>query len=132
LIAYIDTSVLIRIVFSKKPVLAEWDEIIVGVTSTLTRVETYRTLHRMEFERGVSKTELDSAYRRVGECSKTPINTRSMNRPSDEPLIPYRCPFVPWMPFTWLRRSNTVANNHLRSRPSESLPMTGPSQEWPD
>jgi predicted nucleic acid-binding protein len=46
-IAYLDTSVLIRILLREKNTLPQWDEIQVGVTSQITRVECHRTLHRL-------------------------------------------------------------------------------------
>jgi len=45
-IAYLDSSVLVRIVLRELNPLVEWDELTGGVTSTLTHVETARTLDR--------------------------------------------------------------------------------------
>lgn len=46
MIAYLDSSVLMRIVFREPDPLAEWPLIITGVTSTLTRVESARAMDR--------------------------------------------------------------------------------------
>ncbi len=46
MIAYLDSSVLLRIVLREPNPLAEWEQLTAGVTSTLTRVETARTLDR--------------------------------------------------------------------------------------
>jgi predicted nucleic acid-binding protein len=45
--AYLDTSVLIRVLLREKTALAEWNEITLGVTSQITRVECYRTIDRL-------------------------------------------------------------------------------------
>jgi predicted nucleic acid-binding protein len=46
LIAYIDASVLLRIVLGQEDLLGEWPEIERGVTSVLSEVECLRTLDR--------------------------------------------------------------------------------------
>ena len=47
MIAYLDSSVLLRVVLGQPDVLPEWPRIRQGVTSTLTRVESLRTLDRL-------------------------------------------------------------------------------------
>ena len=46
MIAYLDSSVLLRIVLRELNPLAEWDQLDDGITSTLTAVEAARTLDR--------------------------------------------------------------------------------------
>ena len=46
MIAYLDSSVLMRVVFREPNPLADWPLIITGVTSTLTRVEAARAMDR--------------------------------------------------------------------------------------
>lgn len=46
MIAYVDSSVLLRVVLGQPDRLAEWEQIKRGVTSALTRVECLRTLDR--------------------------------------------------------------------------------------
>lgn len=46
MIAYIDCSVLMRVVFREPNSLADWPLITTGVTSTLTRVEAARAMDR--------------------------------------------------------------------------------------
>jgi predicted nucleic acid-binding protein len=43
---YVDTSVLLRVVFGEPGVLAEWTTIDMAVASELTRVEALRTIDR--------------------------------------------------------------------------------------
>ena len=47
MLAYVDSSVILRLVLGERKRLAEWPEIEVGVTSALTEVECLRTLDRM-------------------------------------------------------------------------------------
>lgn len=58
MIAYLDSSVLLRIVLREPDSLAEWDQITVPVTSVLTRVEMARTMDRNTILRTASETEL--------------------------------------------------------------------------
>ena len=46
MIAYLDSSVLVRVVLKQKPQLREWDEITVGVASSIARVECSRAIDR--------------------------------------------------------------------------------------
>ena len=48
MIAYIDASVILRIVLNEPRPLSEWDEIEVGITSEIARVECLRTVERRE------------------------------------------------------------------------------------
>jgi predicted nucleic acid-binding protein len=48
-IAYIDSSVLLRLVLSEPNPLREWPEVDRGVTSALAEVEVLRTLDRLRF-----------------------------------------------------------------------------------
>ena len=45
--AYLDSSVLLREILEQQPRLREFDEIIVGVTSQIARVECFRVLDRI-------------------------------------------------------------------------------------
>ena len=47
MIAYLDSSVLLRILLAQPGGLDEWEEVEIGVTSKLTRVECSRTLNRL-------------------------------------------------------------------------------------
>ena len=56
MIAYIDSSIVLRLVLGEPGGLAEWPEILQGVTSALAEVETLRTLDRISL-----RSELDPA-----------------------------------------------------------------------
>ena len=47
MIAYLDASVLLRIVLREANLLAEWDAIDLGITSELTRIEAARVVDRL-------------------------------------------------------------------------------------
>ncbi|MEI6226100.1 MAG: type II toxin-antitoxin system VapC family toxin [Deltaproteobacteria bacterium] len=49
MIAYIDSSVLLRLVLSEPDALREWPDVHQGVTSALAEVEVLRTLDRLRF-----------------------------------------------------------------------------------
>lgn len=49
MIAYLDASVILRLVMKEADPLQEWPDIVQGVASTLAEVEVFRTLDRMRF-----------------------------------------------------------------------------------
>ncbi len=49
MIAYIDSSVILRLVLSERDALHEWPDVRQGVTSALAEVEVLRTLDRLRF-----------------------------------------------------------------------------------
>ena len=54
MIAYLDSSVFLRLVLGQSDQLAEWPEISEGVTSALSEVECLRTLDRLRVQQAVS------------------------------------------------------------------------------
>jgi len=63
-IAYIDSSVLLRVLFGQSNALKEWKKIERGISSALIEVECLRTLDRLRLIEGLS--EEDIAIRREG------------------------------------------------------------------
>jgi uncharacterized protein len=57
-IAYIDSSVILRLVLGQPNALAEWKQIDRGVSSALIRVEALRTLDRLRLRTGLSDAEI--------------------------------------------------------------------------
>jgi predicted nucleic acid-binding protein len=57
-IAYVDSSVLLRLAFGEPGRLKEWPEIRHGVTSALAEVETLRTLDRLRLRAPMDEREL--------------------------------------------------------------------------
>lgn len=58
MIAYVDSSVILRLVFGQPNALAEWRQIDRGISSAITRVEVLRTLHRLGLRIGLSDAEV--------------------------------------------------------------------------
>lgn len=58
MIAYIDSSVLLRVVLRQRGALAEWRRIDRGVASALVEVECLRTLDRLRLAAGLTDREL--------------------------------------------------------------------------
>jgi hypothetical protein len=53
-IAYLDSSVLLRVVLGQRNALKEWGRVTQGVASALVEVECLRTLDRLRFAQGFS------------------------------------------------------------------------------
>lgn len=58
MIAYLDSSVLLRLVLGEEGRLAEWDVVDTGVTSALAEVECLRTLDRLRLRGALSDADL--------------------------------------------------------------------------
>jgi predicted nucleic acid-binding protein len=57
-VAYVDTSVVLRVVLAEPSPLREWRSIDVAITSELTRVEALRTLDRARIRMRLSDSEI--------------------------------------------------------------------------
>jgi len=57
-IAYVDSSVILRMVLGQPNALAEWKQIDRGVSSALIRVELLRTLDRLRLRTGLTDAEI--------------------------------------------------------------------------
>jgi predicted nucleic acid-binding protein len=58
LYAYLDSSVILRVLLGQPDALAEWDEVRAGVASALVEVECLRTLDRLRLLGSISEDEL--------------------------------------------------------------------------
>ena len=58
MIAYIDSTVVLRIVFSQPGKLAEWKDIVRGVASGLVETECLRTIDRLRLTASLSDEEI--------------------------------------------------------------------------
>src|SRR5947209_5380459 len=65
MIAYVDASVLLRVVLRQPKSLAEWDRIERGVSSTLIATESLRTLDRLRLRARMPDAELASRRRAI-------------------------------------------------------------------
>jgi predicted nucleic acid-binding protein len=64
-IAYLDSSVLLRMVLGEPGRLAQWSRVDQGVTSELARVECLRTLDRLRARGDLTNDEVGAARRTV-------------------------------------------------------------------
>lgn len=90
MIAYLDSSVILRLVLAEPDPLAEWPEVDRGVTSALAEVEVMRTLDRLGFASpGLNAQALagrrEAAYR-ILEGLETVEITRSVLARAAQPL----------------------------------------------
>lgn len=58
MIAYVDSSVLLRVVLGQSGILREWKAIRKGVASALVEVECLRTLDRLRLRHGIADREI--------------------------------------------------------------------------
>jgi predicted nucleic acid-binding protein len=65
--AYLDSSVLLRIVFREPDPLAEWEQLTSGITSILTRLESARTLDREAVLQNATEAELEAKENEVSD-----------------------------------------------------------------
>jgi hypothetical protein len=63
--AYIDASVLLRIVLRENNPLEEWPELELGVSSQIMRVECHRTLHRLWLHRELDDAEYEEKSSKI-------------------------------------------------------------------
>jgi predicted nucleic acid-binding protein len=82
-IAYIDSSVLLRVILQQSDRLQEWDSLHRGVSSRLIDVEVRRTLDRLWLQHELSDEELartiDSANALLDRIEHTEIDLRALN-----------------------------------------------------
>lgn len=93
MIAYIDSSVILRIVLNEQLQLAEWSSIVTGITASLAEVECLRTIDRLSVVR--LQTPSQAAERRetvhrilesVEVIDLAPAVLRRAAQPSPVPL----------------------------------------------
>jgi predicted nucleic acid-binding protein len=65
--AYFDSSVYVRIILNEENLLREWDTIDLGVSSTLMRVECYRTIERVWRNRDLNDSHYEAARSKADE-----------------------------------------------------------------
>ncbi len=84
--AYVDASVLLRLLLRERGALAEWKDVDEAVTSELTQVECLRTLDRLRLRAGVPPAELTArrahVYRLLEEIAQVEISREVLARAS--------------------------------------------------
>ena len=89
MIAYLDSSVLLRVVLGQPNALEEWDEIERGVTSRLAEVECLRTLDRLRLIEPLADSEIairrEAVYRVLDAINIVEL-TRSVLARASQPM----------------------------------------------
>jgi uncharacterized protein len=85
-IAYVDSSVLLRVILGEATRLKEWDEIETSVASAVVEIECLRTLDRFRLLRRVSDDEIvdwrDVLYRLMARTSIVEVDRSVVARAS--------------------------------------------------
>lgn len=68
MIAYLDSSVLLRVVLGQPNTLPEWSAVEAGIVSALVEVECLRTLDRLRLLQGLSDDELPRDEKAYTDC----------------------------------------------------------------
>lgn len=84
MIAYIDTSVLLRVILEQKESLEEWSAITLGVSSVLLRVEAQRALDRLYLQHEITSDEFARRQNDVRE-----VVARLLLLPLDDATIDF-------------------------------------------
>ena len=86
MIAYLDSSVLLRLVLGEPELLLEWKQIEEGVCSTLVQVECLRTLDRLQLQGRLAAAEVvgcrESVYRLLDRLAIAEISHGDLERAS--------------------------------------------------
>jgi len=84
LIAYLDSSVLLRVILRQRGALKEWDSIETGVASALAEVECLRTLDRFRLSAGIGDSEIarrrETVYRLLEAMEVIEVNQTVLSR----------------------------------------------------
>ena len=89
MIAYIDSSALLRVILGQEDQLAEWEEVSRAVMSTLVEVECLRTLDRLRSKEGLTPEVIavrrEAVYQVLEEATLVEITRPVLSRAS-QPL----------------------------------------------
>ena len=84
MLAYVDSSVVLRLVLGQPGALAEWRSVEEGVTSALTEVECLRTLDRLRILEGIPDRALaerrESVYELLASLAVVEIGRTVLDR----------------------------------------------------
>ncbi len=89
MIAYLDSSVILRVLLGQPGGLAQWRELRRGVTSALAEVECLRTLDRLRIAGGIAETEIAErrhAVYQIMESLEVVEPSRSVLARASQPL----------------------------------------------
>lgn len=94
MIAYLESSVLLRIVLREPTPLKEWSAIDLGVASPLVQVECHRTLDRLWLTHQLNEAEVSDARREVSAILSrllvVPLDGRILERAAGSMPLPLK------------------------------------------
>lgn len=92
MIAYLDSSALLRVILGQPRKLAEWKAIELGIASVIIEVECLRALDRLRLANKLSGQELVSRremiYRALEDMTLVEVSTAILRRASDPLPLP--------------------------------------------
>ena len=87
MIAYLDSSVVLRLVLGQEPRLEDWDDVVHGVVSVLVEVECLRTLDRLRFmavaDAGEVARRREVVYALLAEAETVDLGAAILRRASE-------------------------------------------------
>lgn len=87
MIAYLDSSVVLRLVLGQEPRLEDWDDVRHGVVSALVEVECLRTLDRLRFvavaDAGEVARRREAVYALLAEAETVDLGAAILRRASE-------------------------------------------------
>jgi predicted nucleic acid-binding protein len=91
-IAYVDSSVILRVVLSQPGALVEWADLEAGATSSLAEVECLRTLDRLCVQTGVGSEEMalrrEAAYMVLDSLTRVELDRPVLSRAAQPLPVP--------------------------------------------
>jgi predicted nucleic acid-binding protein len=92
MIAYLDSSVLLRVVLGEPQRLTEWKDIEAGISSALAQVECLRTLDRLRLQNVIPETKHESlraaVYDLLSRVELVEISSAVLSRASSSIPVP--------------------------------------------
>jgi predicted nucleic acid-binding protein len=91
-IAYLDSSVMLRVILGQSSQLAEWKTVLTGITSALAEVECLRTIDRLRVLGKLgdehSAVHREAVYRILEELEVVELDARVLRRAAQGQSVP--------------------------------------------
>ncbi len=87
MIAYVDSSVLLRVIFAEPTQLREWKQLRAGISSELVRTECLRTVDRMRIRLQLEDAEVarrnENIFRALDHIEQVPLSREILDRAAE-------------------------------------------------
>ena len=87
MIAYVDSSVLLRVIFAEPNQLKQWKELRLGVSTEILRTECLRTVDRMRIRLRLEDAEVarrnENIFRALDHIEQVPVSREILDRAAD-------------------------------------------------